>query len=53
VKVSGLVPTVNVLHSEALNDPLDIETLAGTDTVDFAGLAAGAIELFVDGTLVF
>jgi hemolysin type calcium-binding protein len=53
VKVSGLVPTVNVLHSEALNDQLDIETLAGTDTVNFAGLAAGAIELFVDGTLVF
>ena len=53
VKVSGLVPTVDVLHSEALNDKLDIETLGGGDTVNFAGLAAGAIELFVDGTLVF
>jgi Ca2+-binding RTX toxin-like protein len=53
VKVSGLVATVNVLHSEALNDGLDIKTLAGTDTVNFAGLAAGAIQLFVDGTLVF
>jgi hemolysin type calcium-binding protein len=53
VKVTGLVPIVNVLHSEALNDELHIETLAGTDTVKSAGLAAGAIQLFVDGTLVF
>jgi hypothetical protein len=52
VKVSGLVPTVNVLHSEAANDRLDIKTLAGTDTVKSAGLAAGAIQLFVDGVLV-
>ena len=52
VKVSGLVPTVNVLHSEIANDRLDIETLEGTDTVHSGGLAAGAIQLFVDGTLV-
>ena len=51
VKVSGLVPTVNVLHSEIANDSLEIKTLAGTDTVNSAGLA-GAILLFVDGVLV-
>jgi Ca2+-binding RTX toxin-like protein len=52
VKVSGLVPTVNVFHSEAANDRLEINTLAGTDTVNSAGLAAGVIQLFVDGVLV-
>jgi Ca2+-binding RTX toxin-like protein len=52
VKVSGLVPTVNVLDSEFANDRLEIETLAGTDTVKSAGQAAGAIQLFVDGVLV-
>ena len=52
VKVSGLVPTVNVLHPEIANDRLDIKTLAGTDTVKSAGLAAGVIELFVNGVLV-
>jgi Ca2+-binding RTX toxin-like protein len=52
VEVRGLVPTVNVLHSEATNDRLEIETLTGTDTVNSTDLAAGAIQLFVDGTLV-
>jgi Ca2+-binding RTX toxin-like protein len=52
VKVSGLVPTVQVFHSEAANDRLEINTLAGTDTVSSAGLAAGAVQLFVDGVLV-
>src|SRR6476659_10180384 len=52
VKVSGLVPTVNVFHSEIANDRLDINTLAGTDTVKSAGLATSVIQLFVDGVLV-
>jgi Ca2+-binding RTX toxin-like protein len=52
VKVGGLVPTVNVLHSEIANDRLDINTAAGTDTVNSAGLADGLIELFVNGVLV-
>ena len=52
VKVSGLAPTVNVLHSEIANDRLDINTLAGTDTVKSAGLATSVIQLFVDGVLV-
>ncbi len=52
VKVSGLAATVDVLHPEVANDRLDLNTLAGTDTVGSAGLAAGAIQLFVDGVLV-
>jgi Ca2+-binding RTX toxin-like protein len=51
-KVSGLAATIQILHSEAANDRLEINTLAGTDTVDTSGLAAGAIQLFVDGVLV-
>jgi Ca2+-binding RTX toxin-like protein len=51
VKVSGLAPTTEVLHSEA-SDRLDVNTLAGADTVGFAGLTAGTIQHFVDGVLV-
>ena len=52
VKVSGLAPTVKILHSEAANDRLEINTLDGRDSVDSGGLAAGAIQLFVDGIVV-
>src|SRR6266581_2822069 len=52
VKVSGLTPTVKILHPEAANDRLEINTLAGTDTLATVGLAAGAIQLFEDGVLV-
>ncbi len=52
VKVSGLAATTDVLHSEAATDRLEINTLAGRDTLNSAGLAAGAIQLFVDGLLV-
>jgi Ca2+-binding RTX toxin-like protein len=52
VTAKGLAPAVAILHSEVANDRLEINTLAGTDTVDSAGLAAGAIQLFVDGLLV-
>jgi hypothetical protein len=51
VEVSGLAATVNVLHSEAANDRLDIDT-NGASTVNSDGLAAGVIQLFVDGVLV-
>jgi hypothetical protein len=51
VKVSGLVPTVAIFHHEA-KDRLEIETRGGNDTVSSAGLAAGTIQLFVDGVLV-
>src|SRR5436190_609103 len=49
VKVSGLAATTEILHSEAANDRLDVNTLAGTDTVGSAGLGAGAIQFFLDG----
>jgi Ca2+-binding RTX toxin-like protein len=49
VKVSGLSAAVTALHSEAANDRLELNTLGGTDTVDSAGLAAGTIQLLVDG----
>ena len=49
VKVSGLAATVRVFHPEVANDRLDLNTLAGNDTVTSAGLTAGAIHLFVDG----
>jgi Ca2+-binding RTX toxin-like protein len=52
VKVGGLAATVEILHAEAANDRLEINTLEGGDTVDSSGLAAGAIQLFVDGTLI-
>ena len=37
---------------EVAKDRLDVNTLAGTDSVSSAGLAAGAIQPFVDGLLV-
>jgi hypothetical protein len=52
VKVSGLAPTIKILHPEVANDRLEIATLAGTDAVNTIGLAPGAIQLFVDGVLV-
>jgi len=51
VKVGGLAPTVAIFHHEA-TDHLEINTLAGNDTVNTIGLAAGVIQLFVDGVLV-
>jgi len=51
VKVSGLAPTVEILHSEVAKERLVINTLARSDSVDSGGLAAGAIQLFVDGLL--
>ena len=52
VNVKGLAPTIAILHPEAANDRLEINTLAGSDTVDSAGLAAGAIQLLVDGVVL-
>jgi RTX calcium-binding nonapeptide repeat (4 copies) len=52
VKASGLAATIGIFHPEAANDRLEIDTLAGRDTVDSGGLAAGAIQLFVNGILV-
>ncbi len=52
LKVSGLAATTEILHSQVANDRLEVNTLAGADTVGSAGLAAGAIQLFLDGVLV-
>ena len=48
VAVSGLSALVTIQHQEPANDRLEINTLDGRDGVDSAGLAAGAIQLFVD-----
>ncbi len=50
VSVRGLAATTTILHPEA-TDRLDIDTLAGNDTVQAVKLAAGAIQLFVDGVV--
>jgi Ca2+-binding RTX toxin-like protein len=52
VDVTGLAAIVTVLHAEAANDRLEIDTLAGSDTVDASKLTAGAIQLLVDGVPV-
>jgi Ca2+-binding RTX toxin-like protein len=52
LKESGLAVTVEILHAEGARDSLEINTLAGRDTVDSNGLAAGTLKLLVDGILV-
>ena len=52
VNVTGLAAKVSVSHAEPANDSLDIETNGGADSITTAGLAAGVIQFFVDGTLV-
>src|SRR6266498_3172389 len=49
VMVSGLAATTKILHPEAANDRLEVNTLAGADTVATVGLAPGSIQLFVNG----
>jgi RTX calcium-binding nonapeptide repeat (4 copies) len=51
VSVNGLAPSLNLLHAEAA-DQLDFETFAAGDTVSSGGLAAGTIQLFLDGVLI-
>jgi Ca2+-binding RTX toxin-like protein len=51
VSVGGLAATVQLTHTETA-DQLDVETLEGNDAVASAGLAAGTIQLFVNGLLV-
>ena len=52
VNVTGLAAKVSVRHAEPANDSLDIETNGGADSINRAGLAAGVIQLFVNGILV-
>jgi Ca2+-binding RTX toxin-like protein len=49
--VSGLAPTVDLLHAEA-TDQLDFENFEGNDTVSSGELAPGTIQVLVDGVLV-
>jgi predicted lipoprotein with Yx(FWY)xxD motif len=51
VRVGGPGATTRLLDAES-GDRLDINTLAGQDSVDSTRLAAGTIQLFVDGALV-
>jgi Ca2+-binding RTX toxin-like protein len=48
VEVTGLAATVNIIGPEA-NDQLVVNALAGADTVNAAGLAAGVIGLQING----
>jgi Ca2+-binding RTX toxin-like protein len=49
VAVVGLAARMNVLHSEAANDALHVNALAGDDVVDGSSLLAGALTLTGDG----
>jgi Ca2+-binding RTX toxin-like protein len=51
VAAKGLIPGLSILHPEAANDRLEINTLAGQDSVDSSGLAAGVLQLLVNGVL--
>lgn len=49
VSVLGLAATVNITGSEAANDRLTVNALAGDDVVEGSSLAAGALRLTADG----
>ena len=49
MNVTGLTAEVDVTHAEAASDTLTVDSLAGADTVDASGVAAGAIKLEIDG----
>jgi Ca2+-binding RTX toxin-like protein len=51
VTVRGLAARTAIFHVDP-GDRLDVNTLAGQDSVDSGGLAAGTLQLFVDGVLV-
>ena len=50
VKVGGLAPLVTISNPET-TDHLELDAVDVGDTVNTAGLAAGAIQLFIDGGL--
>ena len=52
VNVTGLATAISIRHAEAANDRLDLNTLAGIDTLSSGGLGAGLIQLFFDGVLI-
>jgi len=47
--VLGLAAQVNIIGPAAANDRLTVNALAGDDMVDASGLAAGTVQLTVDG----
>ena len=49
VSVIGLAAQVNVTGAEATNDRLTVKALGGDDVVDASGVAAGSIQLTLDG----
>ena len=49
VSVTGLSAAVTIFGSEAANDRLTVDALAGDDVVDASGLAAGLIGFTADG----
>jgi len=49
VSAFGLAAQVNITGAEAANDRLTLNMLAGDDVVDASGLAAGGIQLTING----
>lgn len=49
VTVSGLGAEIKIIGAEVDRDPLVINGLAGDDTIDASNLAAGAMQLLIDG----
>jgi Ca2+-binding RTX toxin-like protein len=49
VSLLGLAAVINITGSQAANDRLTVNALAGDDVVEASGLAAGAIQLTADG----
>jgi Ca2+-binding RTX toxin-like protein len=49
VAVLGLTARVNIVGAEAANDKLTANALAGDDVIEASGVAAGAIQLTLDG----
>jgi Ca2+-binding RTX toxin-like protein len=49
IQVNGLTAQVSVSAAEAANDSLHVNGLGGADIIDASGLAAGRIQLSIDG----
>jgi Ca2+-binding RTX toxin-like protein len=49
VSVTGLAASVTLAGAEGVNDQLIIDALGGNDVITAAGLAAGSVQLTIDG----
>jgi Ca2+-binding RTX toxin-like protein len=47
--VFGLAAQINIAGAEAANDRLTVNALSGNDAIEASGVAAGAIQLTLDG----